>query len=84
MQFQHKKQQLENRITYYITYYKKGDRRKRAQFVSENKTAENRTLILTQIQEVLMSKKKPYENQIGPELLAEIEKWEQQEHTEPE
>lgn len=31
-----------------------------------------------------MSKKKPFEYEIDPELLAEIEEWEQQEHTEPE
>ena len=31
-----------------------------------------------------MSKKKPFEHEIDPELLAEIEEWEQQEHTEPE
>ena len=31
-----------------------------------------------------MSKKKPFEHEIDPELLAEIEEWEQQEHDEPE
>lgn len=31
-----------------------------------------------------MSKKKPLEHEIDPELLAEIEEWEQQEHDEPE
>ena len=31
-----------------------------------------------------MSRKKPFEHEIDPELLAEIEEWEQQEHTEPE
>ncbi|MGN8874306.1 hypothetical protein, partial [Pseudoflavonifractor sp. HCP28S3_F10] len=31
-----------------------------------------------------MSKKKPFEHEIAPELLAEIEEWEQQEHDEPE
>ncbi|WP_347072212.1 hypothetical protein [Intestinimonas butyriciproducens] len=31
-----------------------------------------------------MSKKKPFEHEIAPELLAEIEEWEHQEHTEPE
>ena len=30
-----------------------------------------------------MSKKKPFEHEIDPELLAEIEEWEQQEHDEP-
>ena len=29
-----------------------------------------------------MSKKKPFEHEIDPELLAEIEEWEQQEHDE--
>ena len=31
-----------------------------------------------------MSKKKPFEHEIDPELLAEIEAWEPQEHDEPE
>ena len=31
-----------------------------------------------------MSKKKRFEHEIDPELLAEIEEWEQQEHDEPE
>lgn len=31
-----------------------------------------------------MSKKKSFEHEIDPELLAEIEEWEQQEHDEPE
>ena len=31
-----------------------------------------------------MSKKKPFEHEIDPELLAEIEEWEQQEHDGPE
>ena len=31
-----------------------------------------------------MSKKKPFEHEIDPDLLAEIEEWEQQEHDEPE
>ena len=31
-----------------------------------------------------MSKKKRFEHEIDPELLEEIEEWEQQEHTEPE
>ena len=31
-----------------------------------------------------MSKKKPFEHEIDPELLTEIEEWEQQEHDEPE
>ena len=30
-----------------------------------------------------MSKKKPFEHEIDPELLAEIEAWEPQEHDEP-
>lgn len=30
-----------------------------------------------------MSKKKRFEHEIDPELLAEIEEWEQQEHDEP-
>ena len=31
-----------------------------------------------------MSKKKSFEHEIDPELLAEIEEWEQKEHDEPE
>jgi hypothetical protein len=31
--------------------------------------------MLTQIQEALMSKKKPFEHEIDQELLAEIEEW---------